>query len=186
MTIYVGVDPGVDGGVAMIEGEVVRTWPMPFVGEVQQQKTMVDSAAIRMIFGAIYKHRPDIRVGIENNWSRGQGTKQGNFEHGYTCGIASALCAMMGVEPTMFNPSSANNWAKKYLGVGKEKSERIAAALALYPQLAFGRITDGQADAVLIARVCMMLDAPESVPAPAEAVSLCEILGRDDTPVLAI
>jgi Holliday junction resolvasome RuvABC endonuclease subunit len=184
--VWVGIDPGADGGIALIEGETVRTWPMP-LGEVVNQKQAVDSDKLRMIFGAIYRHRPHIRMAMEDNYQWKATTNARAFAFGHSVGVVSALVAMIGVEPLMLSANRSSHWARDHLGVGTSKRERIAAALALYPSL--GRVTDGEADAVLIAHVMRLIDAPQSVPEPIPApaaVSLCEILGRDTAPEFAI
>jgi len=143
--LYVGIDPGQNGGVAMICGDISTAIPMP---DTRQQlysvlKMWADS------YGQIGK-----TTTVEKVASRpGQGVAS-TFKFGKGYGEVLGICTALGfiiIEPT---PQA---WKKEMLaGTDKSKDASIQAAENLFPKVDFvqpkcRKAHDGAAEAILLA-----------------------------------
>lgn len=153
----IGIDPGLHGGWAVLEGTggLVACGPTPI--KIAGKKTIVD--------GPVYAARlrpfiipPGNRVTayIEQVSSRPGQAKQ--FQFGMNCGIAHGIMHALGTPITLVTPQawkSTYNIKRTEDGSRKEtKNEARAVAAKLYSAHAFrfARVKDdGVAEAVLIA-----------------------------------
>ena len=158
MRVFVGIDPGLSGGLAAIDGvgRIVDVMPMP---RLNGSSGPLDMHAIKSWFSTL-KKRGDVVAALERVSARpGEGVKStltAGVNWGFLKGMLIAISARHS-EPT------PQQW-KKELGLpkrtGKErkqaKQDAIALATQLFPgiDLTPGRRRvphDGMADAVLVA-----------------------------------
>lgn len=149
---YIGIDPGLKGGVAAIMAGELTLWPMPTIGDSEY-----DIWELKKILEP-FKGRSDIMVTFERQHAMpGQGLTSA-VKTGTGYGILMGLIAGMDIQ---HNIIPAAHWQKR-LFVGrsakldtKEKSEIIAKRL--YPMADFRRTSrskkghDGLYDATCLA-----------------------------------
>ena len=138
--IILGVDPGLSGAIAILDGKRITVLPMPIyrVG----RKRVYDIAEITDLFIAAH---PDL-VAIEAITRPGSLVGNGAFMHG----VAMA----MGVEVVRPRPQV---W-KAHFGLAANKAESIDLCHKLYPQtksIITKKGQDGMAEAILIARYAL-------------------------------
>ncbi len=140
MRRVVGIDPGLSGAIALLEGENVEGWDMP----VSDKR--ISPALLATILRDV---KPDLVV-IENVASRpGQGVAS-SFKFGDCAGVCRAVPAVLGYSVRFVTPAS---W-KRHHGLSADKEESRRRALELWPGNAglFKRKKDeARAEAALIA-----------------------------------
>jgi crossover junction endodeoxyribonuclease RuvC len=147
--IYIGIDPGLEGGVAAIERCInkARAWPTPttLVGD---KKTYLIPAMVETIENAIRDYPPGVcEAALENVHARpGQGVVS-MFRFGVGVGLWQGILAAMKIPVTLISPQA---WKKAML-VGKDKGASIVRANQLYPNIPLSKKDDGMAEALLLA-----------------------------------
>lgn len=142
--VILGVDPGLEGALAFLDGDEIVTYDMPTAGEGTKRK--VDGANLAII---IRKHNPDSAlielVTAMQGWGIGSA-----FRFGESAGTIAGAIAACGVPITRVVPRV---W-KKTFGLGPDKEETRQRAIQMFPRSAeqFARKKDHQrADAALMA-----------------------------------
>jgi len=137
--IYIGVDPGKSGGVAILDGDKARA----FVFDRQEF-----SEAMRLLSGE------RALVTVEKVWGRRGEAAGSAFTFGESFGfIDGALTALQ----IPFQLYPAATWQKEYGLIGKDKAASVEVCQRLFPSvnlLATERSRkphDGMAEALLIA-----------------------------------
>lgn len=150
--IYIGIDPGLHGAMAVISDSVeVFDTPITQIKSGKKNKNVyVESHMAELLFPYLLK---DVHVGIEKVHAMpGQGVSS-MFQMGYGYGLWIGMLAALWLPYTTITPQS---W-KKYMmdGMGKEKAASCVRAQQLYPHVEVftprGRALDGRGDALLIA-----------------------------------
>ena len=146
--IYVGIDPGLTGAVAVIYGEgVVRLFDCPTlkVGKRNQPDVARMADLIRDVcFGSV------VLVGIERVHSMpGQGVAS-VFTFGFGAGVWHGILAALHLPYELVTPQA---WKKVMMdGMPKEKDASRQRAQALFPDAELHLVKHhGRADALLIA-----------------------------------
>lgn len=151
MLYYLGIDPGLDGALAIISDNgraQVHDTPTLTTGRGAKSKREYALASLANLLRP-YARVP-CRVGIELVGAMpGQGVSS-MFRMGYGLGVWEAMLAAFGVSYTRVTPQK---WKKAMLeGVGTEKEASRLRAQQLFPHLDLARKKDhGRAEAVLIA-----------------------------------
>lgn len=156
MTAFIGIDPGLDGAIGYINrfGEPMF-WRMPTVKI--GTKRMVNTQAVRKIIVDLGK--VDL-VMLEDVNAGGVKSIMSAFAFGRGYGRVEATIECLD-RPYAYVGSHV--WTKA-LGItrGAGKAEHIAVAERLFPALR-GELTDGQADALLIAEYARRLHSGRAV-----------------------
>jgi|SRR5215471_8557742 len=151
MSRILGVDPGVSGGLAVIEitdgaaPTLVECIDIPVVGI--GAKEHVDVAAIRNF---IDRHKP-IRALIERSQAMPRQGVSSSFKYGRAVGAIEAAITLSSVPVEIIEPSA---WKRHWHLPGKDKESGRQKALQLFPDAhaALARKRDhGRAEAILIA-----------------------------------
>ena len=146
-----GVDPGISGGLAVVEiadgiaPALVECIDIPVVGTGAKER--VDVAAIRNF---IDRHKP-IRALIERAQAMPKQGSSSGFKYGRAVGAIEATIALSGIPVTIVEPSV---WKRFWKLPGKDKESSRQQALQLFPvaHAALARKKDhGRAEASLIA-----------------------------------
>lgn len=137
---YIGVDPGKNGGYAVIDDCGVRAYPWDDVFFVS------DMNALRT--------RQGIMAAVEKVGARpGQGTVS-MFSFGKSAGYIEGVLTALGIPYQLIPPAT---WKREFSLIGKDKRASIAACRKLFPELDLHRTekcrvdSDGKAEAALIA-----------------------------------
>lgn len=138
--IYIGIDPGKNGAMAIIDGDAIRLVPFS------------DGEYIRQLF-ILHHNREEAFCALERVGAMpGQGvTSMFNFgrNYGFIQGLLSAHC----IPYELVTPQK---W-KKALGVTGDKNSSIAVCKRLFPGVSLKRTErcakehDGMAEALLLA-----------------------------------
>jgi Holliday junction resolvasome RuvABC endonuclease subunit len=162
---YLGIDPGLDGFLAMIKGGKVYTWAMPTL-KIGKNKRAMDLAQLATILASV---RPSVTLALieKQQVLPNQGAVSG-FKTGYGYGVLRMALTGLGIRHEEIAPAT---W-KKSMGLtsaGKTAKDRKAHAkgqaiqkcLGLYPSVDL-RATeksmtphDGKAEAILLATLAM-------------------------------
>jgi hypothetical protein len=157
--IYIGIDPGKDGAVAVIgegiSGLVVDIYDAPTraVRKNSSKRDYDESAMVAIL--SEYAHRHGVVAGLENvHAMKGQGVTS-MFSMGEGLGLWRGILAMGRIPWQFVTPQS---WKRALMdGQPKEKAASVIVASRLYPHYAhlllgkLGGPKDGRADALLIA-----------------------------------
>jgi crossover junction endodeoxyribonuclease RuvC len=174
--IIIGIDPGLDGGIAVIMPNGLYTIHeiptltitgskkrSPKTGEmVVSKKRRYDSIAIAKIFNLVaYNaklYNQEVSVWLEDVHAMPRQGVTSMFSMGRGFGIYEGVISTISVTvlPLQFNLISPITWKKKVMaGQGKEKDAAVYKALQLYPDAILrtprGALLDGKAEALLIA-----------------------------------
>lgn len=143
MKFYIGVDPGNQGGLALIHGN-----------KAIEYERMPDIAGIdTFMSNAFLASEGNVVCIFEEHKGGGPQTNANTHRSaGYYQGIFKALCQVYAIPLHMITPQA---WKKK-LGANKDKDRSIAMAEEIFPgiNLLFPRCrnkADGPAEALLIA-----------------------------------
>jgi crossover junction endodeoxyribonuclease RuvC len=149
--IFVGVDPGATGAIAVICGATARVYDVPTV-QVKRgrtHKTRVDVFQLHQMCARIATLSPDI-VCIEDTWGITGQSAPAAFAFGQTCGYLEMAFIAVGMRVQRVSPQ---RW-KADMRVTADKGTARRAAAAAFPAHAdqFKRVKDdGRAEATLIA-----------------------------------
>lgn len=150
MKIIIGIDPGLTGGIAVIDSSrktIIKLVDMPVSPDGKKNK--VNGYGLLQIFGGYT--RDDIEmVYLERVSARpGQGVVS-MFSFGRSYGAVEAAVSLLGFPLSYVTPQS---WKRRAGLIGAEKDASRGKVLDLYPDADVHRKKDnGRADAVLIAR----------------------------------
>lgn len=152
-SIIIGVDPGLDGGVARIRAGAggVSVAPMPTIGTGKRQEympglvTQLRQYGDEPVYVFIEKAQPYPKQGVTSV-----------FTYGRHYGIWIGICAALEIPLEEVRPRA---WQKVMLGsrTGDTKARSVERAMRLFPRVSLMRTDrcrkphDGMADALLIA-----------------------------------
>lgn len=149
---FVGIDPGLDGGIAAIDldhsggGAVWQTWRMPTARD--GSKRVIDREAFEDIL--IYEIGPTAMIALEKVNAGAVKSITSAFAFGRGYGLLEGVIGAL-QRPLAYVPP--RDWCRELgIPVGAKKPEHIATARRLFPTVPI--VTDGQADALLIAEWC--------------------------------
>lgn len=154
--IFIGIDPGVHGGLAFIDGELktLAVYPMPIIGDkeydIQQMKSILKKYVNnnpQNCFGTIEKQHPMPGEGLPRTFKTGTGF-----------GILLGLFAGLDIPHQVV---SAKSWQNKiFKGLPLKQDTKVSSAIIatrLFPNTNFRAserartIADGMTDATCIA-----------------------------------
>jgi hypothetical protein len=165
MAVFLGVDPGNEGALAVLpDGPVPRITfhdtPLLIVKSGNKNRKVMNAPAVKLMLDAIIQeHGPDLYAVIEkvaampstDDRKASMGATSA-FNFGKGVGIWLGMLAMAGIPYEEVHPAT---WKSVLLrDMGKEKSASIMKATQLYPSTArdLTRVKDhGRADALMLA-----------------------------------
>ncbi len=159
MYTYIGIDPGLKGGIAVLdsEGYCTTLWDIPTEINDKGKKELdifkLDHFIGRVKNSMIIKDQGTLIVAVEKVHSMpGEGVTSA-FNFGYMLG---GIHAVLKSNKLAYVNISPQKW-KKYFNLSKDKKEAVRLAEKLYPETKEqlygprGGIKDGRAEALLIA-----------------------------------
>lgn len=146
MTIVVGIDPGVNGAVAVLYDNGPVVWDLPTVKDGTRKA--LDVFALGTELATLPSE--DVHVFIEKVWARANEGRAGAFSFGRAYGTILGLVAALMLRHDLVAPAT---WCRA-MNAPNDKDGRLATAARLFPQLA-AQMTKkkdhNKADALLIA-----------------------------------
>ena len=162
--IYIGIDPGKSGAVAVINDNqgimLLEDWP---------GNEIAAANIIRDLMDKYYHH--DFKAAIERSQSMpGQGVRS-MFVFGTNYGIWQGILAAFQIPFIIPTPQA---WQKGVISKAKDKKPALAAASRMFPLAKLygprGGGKDGRADALLIADFCRRLNSRQPIKVKPERV----------------
>jgi crossover junction endodeoxyribonuclease RuvC len=156
--IVIGIDPGIGGGIASYNGEILDVSPMPFIDEFAVKKEMDWQGVIDLAQTKWMKHNEpnmNTHVFIEQTWAHPKQGVTSVFTFGYHSGALYGIFLALGFFVHYVSPQK---WKAAMGLTGKEKLESVKLAETLFPehQNVFrgpkGGPRDGPAESSLIAK----------------------------------
>ena len=149
----IGIDPGLSGGIAVLENnKVIDMFDMPVMSEGKKNKRQLNSAQLVKLIKENIKIDDEIAVVVEQvNAMPGQGVTS-MFNFGQTFGAIKGVCAALELPIFFVRPSK---WKKHFELINSSKDSSRTKAIEMYPTLSsqLAKKKDvNKSDAILIAR----------------------------------
>ena len=149
----IGIDPGLSGGIAILEDNKVRgMFDMPVMSDGKKNKRQLNSALLSQIIKENIKDSEDPVVVVEQvNAMPGQGVTS-MFNFGQTFGAIKGICAALSLPIFFVRPAK---WKKHFELINSSKDASRTKAIEMYPLIAekLSKKKDvNKSDAILIAR----------------------------------
>jgi crossover junction endodeoxyribonuclease RuvC len=149
----VGIDPGLSGGIAVLENnKVLSIFDMPVMPEGKKNKRQLNSAHLVTLIRENIKSDEEVAVVVEQvNAMPGQGVTS-MFNFGQTFGAIKGICAALDLPIFFVRPSK---WKKHFELINSSKDSSRTKAIEMYPSLSsqLAKKKDvNKSDAILIAR----------------------------------
>ena len=149
----VGIDPGLNGAIAILEDKkVLSIIDMPVMADGKKNKRQLNNAQLAEILRNNTSDDDEISVVVEQvNAMPGQGVTS-MFNFGQTFGAIKGVCAALKLPIFFVRPSK---WKKYFELINSSKDSSRTKAIEMYPYLS-DQLTKkkdvNKSDAILIAR----------------------------------
>ena len=149
----IGIDPGLSGGIAVLEkNKVLGLFDMPVMPEGKKNKRQLNSAQLVVLIKENIRPHEEVVVVVEQvNAMPGQGVTS-MFNFGQTFGAIKGVCAALELPIFFVRPSK---WKKHFELINSSKDSSRTKAIEMYPSLSsqLAKKKDvNKSDAILIAR----------------------------------
>ena len=151
--IIIGIDPGVSGGISVLENKkVIDVFEMPTMIDGKKNKKQVNGAQVSNIIKENIGKEKDIIVVVEHvNAMPGQGVTS-MFNFGQSFGVIKGVCSALSLPIYFVRPTK---WKKYFNLIKTNKDASRTKVIEVYPEISskLSRKKDSnKADAILIAR----------------------------------
>ena len=151
--IIIGVDPGVSGGISILENKkVIEVYDMPTMIEGKKNKRQVNGSQVTNIIKENVDTNKETTVVVEHvNAMPGQGVTS-MFNFGQSFGVIKGVCAALSLPIYFVRPTK---WKKYFNLIKTNKDASRTKVIEVYPHISskLSRKKDSnKADAILIAR----------------------------------
>jgi len=151
--IIFGIDPGVSGGISILENKkVIDIYDMPTMIDGKKNKRQVNGSQVTNIIKERLNSNKEIVVVVEHvNAMPGQGVTS-MFNFGQSFGIIKGICSALALPIYFVRPTK---WKKHFNLIKTNKEASRTKAIEIYPDISskLSRKKDSnKADAILIAR----------------------------------
>ena len=149
----IGIDPGLSGGIAVLENnKVLDIFDMPVMSEGKKNKRQLNSAQLVKLIKDNISKNEEVSVVVEQvNAMPGQGVTS-MFNFGQTFGAIKGVCAALSLPIFFVRPAK---WKKHFELINSSKDSSRTKAIEMYPSLSndLAKKKDvNKSDAILIAR----------------------------------
>ena len=149
----IGIDPGLSGGIAVLENnKVLDIFDMPVMSEGKKNKRQLNSAQLVKLIKDNISKNEEVSVVVEQvNAMPGQGVTS-MFNFGQTFGAIKGVCAALGLPIFFVRPAK---WKKHFELINSSKDSSRTKVIEMYPSLSndLAKKKDvNKSDAILIAR----------------------------------
>ena len=147
--IFVGIDPGITGGIAAIthKGEIRLRERMPTMpSPIAAKRKMVCGRTVAAMLRGLAPLGP-VHVALERVGSMPGNGGVAMFSFGTSWGIVIGVLEAAALPYTLVLPQK---W-KGHHGLGADKAQAIGLAMRLWPDITLKKADDGVAEALLLA-----------------------------------
>ena len=149
----IGIDPGLSGGIAILEDNKVKGMhDMPVMADGKKNKRQLNNALLVQLLKDNIKSIEDTVMVVEQvNAMPGQGVTS-MFNFGQTFGAIKGICAALGLPIFFVRPAK---WKKHFELINSSKDASRTKVIEMYPSISdkLSKKKDvNKSDAVLIAR----------------------------------
>jgi crossover junction endodeoxyribonuclease RuvC len=153
MMRIIGIDPGLSGGIAILENNKIKEmFDMPVMAEGKKNKRQLNSALLAQLIKDNIEDINDSVVVVEQvNAMPGQGVTS-MFNFGQTFGAIKGICAALNLPIFFVRPAK---WKKHFELINSSKDASRTKVIEMYPSIAekLSKKKDvNKSDAILIAR----------------------------------
>ena len=148
----IGIDPGLSGGIAILENNKVKEmFDMPVMSDGKKNKRQLNSALLVQLVRDNIKDIEDTVMVVEQvNAMPGQGVTS-MFNFGQSFGAIKGICAALGLPIFFVRPAK---WKKHFELINSSKDASRTKVIEMYPYIAekLSKKKDvNKSDAILIA-----------------------------------
>lgn len=145
MTQFIGIDPGLNGAVACIDGDAVWVERVPTVHLAKRRQPVI-MGMVKLLERAFYPTLTSFAI-LEAVHSMPKQGVASSFSFGRGFGMWEGILAALGIPYQLVSPQA---WKAVMLrDTDKSKGAAKLVASRLWPAL--GKLTDGEAEALLLA-----------------------------------
>ena len=149
----IGIDPGLSGGIAILDNsKVIELFDMPVMPDGKKNKRQLNSALLVKLIKDNIKNLEDTVMVVEQvNAMPGQGVTS-MFNFGQTFGAIKGTCAALGLPIFLVRPAK---WKKHFELINSSKDSSRTKAIEMYPSISekLSKKKDvNKSDAILIGR----------------------------------
>ena len=149
----IGIDPGLSGGIAILEDNKVKEiFDMPVMADGKKNKRQLNSAFLVQLIKENIEDVESTAVIVEQvNAMPGQGVTS-MFNFGQTFGAIKGICAALSLPIFFVRPAK---WKKHFELINSSKDASRTKAIEMYPSIAeqlYKKKDVNKSDAILIAR----------------------------------
>ena len=149
----IGIDPGLNGAIAILENnKVKKIFEMPVMSEGKKNKRQLNSAQlVNLLKSNIESNEETVIVVEQVNAMPGQGVTS-MFNFGQTFGAIKGICAALSLPIFFVRPAK---WKKHFDLINSSKDASRTKAIEMYPLISdkLSKKKDvNKSDAILIAR----------------------------------
>jgi len=150
--IIIGVDPGINGAISIIENKkILEVYDTPTMIDGKKNKRQINSAQVTNIFKERLNINKEVVVVVEQvNAMPGQGVTS-MFNFGQSFGVIKGICAALSLPIHFVRPAK---WKKHFNLIKTNKDASRTKVIESYPKISskLHRKKDiNRADAILIA-----------------------------------
>ena len=151
--IIIGIDPGVSGGISILENKkVIEIFDMPTMIDGKKNKKQVNGAQVTNIIKERLRDEKEIIVVVEQvNAMPGQGVTS-MFNFGQSFGVIKGICSALSLPIYLVRPTK---WKKHFNLIKTNKDASRTKVIQTYPGISSQlskKKDSNKADAILIAR----------------------------------
>ena len=150
--IIIGIDPGVSGGISILENKkVLEIFDMPTMIDGKKNKRQVNGAQVANIIKKKLNQNNEVIVVVEHvNAMPGQGVTS-MFNFGQSFGVIKGICAALNLPIYFVRPAK---WKKHFNLIKTNKDASRTKVIEVYPEISsklHRKKDSNRADAILIA-----------------------------------
>ena len=150
--IIIGVDPGINGAISIIENKkILEVYDTPTMIDGKKNKRQINSAQVSSIFKERLNLNKDVIVVVEQvNAMPGQGVTS-MFNFGQSFGVIKGICAALSLPIYFVRPTK---WKKHFNLIKTNKDASRTKVIESYPEISsklHRKKDSNRADAILIA-----------------------------------
>ena len=151
--IIIGIDPGVSGGISILENKkVIEIFDMPTMIDGKKNKRQVNGSQVANIIKEGLNFNKEVVVVVEHvNAMPGQGVTS-MFNFGQSFGVIKGVCSALSLPIYFIRPTK---WKKHFNLIKTNKDASRTKVIEIYPEISSKlskKKDSNKADAILIAR----------------------------------
>ena len=150
--IIIGIDPGINGAISIIENKkIIEVYDTPTMIDGKKNKRQINGAQVTNIFKQRLNGEKEVVVVVEHvNAMPGQGVTS-MFNFGQSFGVIKGICAALNLPIYFVRPSK---WKKHFNLIKTNKDASRTKVIEVYPEISsklHRKKDSNRADAILIA-----------------------------------